>query len=791
MSTGYHHSAMREVAEASCTQDVRSAIRQLRHSFGADKIRLFHWGDEFTGVLITVTVHLPSRGTWADVDIREEEPLLLVFDNRRYPARAPRVFSDRDDFPSASLPHLIPTPPGMPACLCLHRGNIDEWFAEHTIVDLMRRAINWLQDAAAGRLIREDDRFEPTRLDTDRIVGTAVYDPDMLIAFVERQGVLAQGPGQALLPCLELVTPDGEQSAHNVFWVNSGQPVRFEDVETLPSLHFAKKGPSGYGEVTHGQVVATCGILAWPAAGRVCTEYFGHLPNNLRELGQFAERLGIELQAPFDACRVDQLVTGTDLLLVLAIRRPTLLIGSPWALDLINFVVQITPDNWPARDGWLDHDPVSFLTNAAPLTRKHARELSLLPELCPEPRTLLVGCGALGSKIALHLARAGMTRYRLIDHRQLGAHNMVRHGLLASRIGQNKAVALAEEIRDLFPHERGDVNVLAMPRDLLDVLSGDDRKVIADYDWTLDCTASPLVLNALTEPRRTGIPRAFRAEIADQGRLGFVLVEGEGRNPRLDDLQAHLYDRALDDSSISSWLHRQRLDTESEVGPALEEISVGLGCSSPTMRVSDDVVSYHAAVAAMVYRAVTTGRRSIAGIQISHWDSEIGVAQEVELIAVDGVHELMPPRADGWRVRIGTALCDDLQAKMAASGPNETGGLLLGFLHRKRKIIYVTRALDPPADSQGWPYAFRLGVARVPEQLDWACEQSNGLIRYVGEWHSHPAGSFSLSEQDRKAMQQLEKSLSRAQWPVHIMIVTPKGCYSHLAWPVTAEAGIA
>jgi hypothetical protein len=94
-----------------------------------------------------------------------------------------------------------------------------------------------------------------------------------------------------------------------------------------------------------------------------------------------------------------------------------------------------------------------------------------------------------------------------------------------------------------------------------------------------------------------------RCEIADLGRLGILSVEGAGRNPRLDDLQVHLLDHARRDLAVSAWLARHRVETEQDRGPALEEIGLGIGCSSTTMRLRDDLVALHAANFASALRS--------------------------------------------------------------------------------------------------------------------------------------------------------------------------------------------
>jgi len=114
------------------------------------------------------------------------------------------------------------------------------------------------------------------------------------------------------------------------------------------------------------------------------------------------------------------------------------------------------------------------------------------------------------------------------------------------------------------------------------------------------------------------------------------------------------------------------------------------------------------------------------------------------------------------------------------AGKNETGGLLIGFAHKKRKIIYVTRILPPSPDSEGSPYAFRRGVQDYPEILDQIHYLTGNMLGYVGEWHTHPKGVPKASATDLAALASISSTLAAAGLPAHILIVSPQGVASFL-----------
>ena len=67
-------------------------------------------------------------------------------------------------------------------------------------------------------------------------------------------------------------------------------------------------------------------------------------------------------------------------------------------------------------------------------------------------KVAIVGCGSVGSSVLMHLAKAGVGKFYLIDHDSLAWPNVGRHELGASAVGYKKAEALASKIRVDFPH---------------------------------------------------------------------------------------------------------------------------------------------------------------------------------------------------------------------------------------------------------------------------------------------------------------------------------------------------
>ncbi len=66
-------------------------------------------------------------------------------------------------------------------------------------------------------------------------------------------------------------------------------------------------------------------------------------------------------------------------------------------------------------------------------------------------RVVVVGCGSVGSKIAVGLASTGVTKFSLIDSDVMEPYNSVRHEIGVGQYGAYKVVALAARIADMNP----------------------------------------------------------------------------------------------------------------------------------------------------------------------------------------------------------------------------------------------------------------------------------------------------------------------------------------------------
>ena len=764
---------------AKLSEIITKAIGDLQMIFPQQNVEALYWNDNFIAIPLEVMVDLPTRGPVNEVDIREKEPIYLLLHRLTYPYGAPSVYSNRRDFPIERLPHLNPTRPGTAANFCLHRGNLDNWFAEHTISDLVKRVRGWLRDAAADRLIRREDGFEETRLiDT---FGYALYNPTDLRKYVDLYWKMNNGNAGFSFLWYKLLNNTEKEPlvgtknyAINLF--TKLEPDAVEEPLGLSkeiAILFQKHGPDN---ALLDRMMF--GILAWPAHERISGEYFGHLPDNLKGLQEWTENLGIPLTIALKVYLTKDLQIFGGVPVTLVVPRPQRMIRTTSNLEILNFMVAASGDHWPKDGAWNMESPVWSMGHRTPLTLQRAREISSHPVESDLGRLLFLGCGAIGSKVIMHLARGGQGKMTLVDYDDLSPHNLVRHALLYESLGQNKADAIKKAVTGIFYADKGSLQIEVNKESAANIFLN-NKELLDRHDWLIDASASPMVLNLLSQTDLPDNISCCRCEIADSGKLGFMSIEGPDRNPRMDDLQVSIFDLAIDNDEISQWLKSNQKEREGQVGSVLEEVHIGLSCSSETMRLSDEVVSLHAATFANGFRKYSQIEKPARSgiIQISHYSDKGEISFSSRAINVFPFTKLKTKNNAEWEVRLKYGIEKEMKWLLRQASPNETGGLLIGLINRNRRIIYVTRILHAPPDSKGSPYAFVRGIEDVPEKILDIQDKTGGLLGYIGEWHTHPAGGPRLSSIDREAIHKIKSNLDKIPLPTHVMVVTKIGLY--------------
>jgi predicted ThiF/HesA family dinucleotide-utilizing enzyme/proteasome lid subunit RPN8/RPN11 len=734
-------------------------INQIEKRFPGLISGLFEW-ENIVILRIDISVNLPSRGTKGGLPILNTEPILLFYD-QVYPYSVPEVRSDRIDFPKEELPHINPTWPGMPAHLCLHRGDIKEWFAHHTIIDLINRTQEWLEDAAKGELVKINEYFEPTRLEWSHVVGEIIYRNEKYSDFILSKWEETESPGHYFLGCL---AKKGKED-HIILSL----AVNAMSMNVEGALSKTKTKGVDFSE-SYASGLRVPGVLAWPNRNNVIKKYFGELPRSIEDLFSWCLELGIDSQEVI----VDVLQKHSLVLVIIAVPRERTIVNTNSNLEFIHFLLY--KQSKEEGGGIL----VQNLFHREPITQDMARKLSNAPNVkSVNPDIILIGCGALGSKIGLHLGRAGFTNLRIIDFDQYSPHNVIRHALLGTQIGEYKSLALAKELKLLYAGTPSpdQIRVMGENENILKLLSSNQELIKNGEAFIIDSSISTPVFEKLTNSEIKRTRAVIRTEISYRGKIGLTLIEGQGRSPRLDDLRSHLYMLAFENKIIEAWLSEQPKLNDHEQG-VLEEIPIGMGCNSPTMKLADDVISYHAAASAHVIRK-TISRNHKAGIQLSYLDIENDGQGLVEFIDVPRFKRLYS-EGYSWMIKISPPCEKKLYDYYEANLPNETGGVLMGRMNMRSKVIHITDIIGAPKDSKSSPYYFIRGTQGLRKEAEAIEKKTAGQISFVGEWHSHTNGSNTLSKTDNDTASKLKAILDPINMATLLLIVNKDKLTPHV-----------
>ncbi len=766
---------LKEVNPEDYGSNIVDAFEELRRIFGADEVKAFHWNEDYIAASFSVSVSKPSRGTVNGIDIRDKEPILLLFSKKLYPHKCPRVRSDRIGFPVKNVPHISPGYRGQAPSICIHRGNYDDWFAEHTLQDIIVRIKRWFRDAARNKLIPEGDLYEFTRM--DNATGVAIYDSAILIDYIHKYWDENDGRAGYAFLWMEILSEESYEKKDNKYAVRVEQVIHGSLLEKVRDVFLSM---NQLREEMKIKTIQLIGILVFPSRENPSNQYISNQPQKLEEILEIAHELGLPVQEALEEYNIRELKILKGVPLLTTILRPRNIIGLDTNIEFLHHVL-CAFDEHDVKDGiWQRETPTFILGHRMPLTKRLAREISTTQTL-ENGDLVIIGCGAVGSKIALSLARSGETDLCLVDGDELSPHNMVRHALLADSVGTNKAKALKAVIEEIYRSDRANISIDIFTDEIQEIVHSSNAFKLTQSKAIIDCSASSNVLNFFTNKQMLEMPPVIRCEITDKGKVGVCYSEGKHRNPRVDDLQAILFDLSLDNPRISSWLIDHKLESEGMTGAALQDIDIGMSCSSSTLKLADDVISYHSATFTMGLRKVLNSNNDVGNIRVSYYDEKDEISGcifefEVRKFLVFNSGE----DTNSWEVRVSDNAVNFMSEQLRRAIPAETGGILVGYLQPKRKIIYVTRALNAPPDSQASPYAFIRGISDSPEIIDEIGRLSGGLLGYVGEWHTHPFGSSRLSSRDITSAQMIKATLDKVGLPTHIIVVSRQAIASYI-----------
>jgi hypothetical protein len=730
------------------TDALRAAVAEARRllTYHPQLTNISEATDAAPGIAITVDVHTNLPFAWmadgmSPKGVRAVERVRVYFPST-FPLYAPS-FSLREDF-DRTLAHLLPGSNDAPPAPCIFEGNATELFHHAGLHALIDHLVEWLEDAAMERLIDPAQGWEPIRRDT--VTHTITLDADFVRSLVTKTA------GYTLLRFTYFRSPTamyGEvHNERSALHINGDPNEYFGETTTAPMrgksvalVVWPGKHPNGAPFIDsqfQAETVTTLGTLRSRAAN-----YGAAI--SLRDALRFLER-----------CFGKHYGSGRRVAIILCARRPMHLIGSESAIELSTYLTEVSaPALFPGGD----------TTSVLPAAQHHAITPQLLRRMsgdAPEreaSRLMLLGCGSLGSKIAIHLARRGIAPSDVVDNKYLQPHNAARHALIPTAESHlpwlgHKADLLAEAVRGFrqqcTPHH-DDIVVATRTKHTIAKL------IRPDVSALLNTTAAAAVGEALAAlPSEAQVPRIMDAALLAAGTIGVLAVEGPSHNPNIGDLTNETY----------ALLRNHRLAATIFAAHA-EAIEVGQGCASLTTPMSDAQISLFAAAMSesiAMYEAQMPATGTVL----------VGTRENLNLTWATHIVppvQVVPIRAQQACVRLSDRAHRAIVEDVSRHPGSETGGVLLGRYAAANRTFYVTDILLAPPDSTRAAALFILGTAGLSVAIDDYARPTHFALYALGTWHSHlrPEGA-SLTDRETARVIANSKAL-----PAVLLIHTPDG----------------
>lgn len=627
-----------------------------------------------------VKVNLPSKFNKAGVTaigVRRKENVHFIFPES-FPLKAP-VIKLRDDFPRC-FPHINPSEKNVYPCI--YEGSLSELLQQSEWMNgILNQLMNWLEKAASNDLLNYDQGWEPMRNDLD--LGFMCYDIDRLLSAYAKQGTFL---------------------SQEICFIKNN---RFIFAGFFPAKEQIK---------SHAIFALTPDVVG------------NYLPNTiitLSDLYDYSNSIGLSDIKNFIEEIDIKFIDEDKIFVVLCVKRPVNVIGTNSKVEFLNFVVSKskhrTKKSRELKRTLPDCkvDMLSHITLKSPALLK--RISGTKTQLNEVKNIALIGCGSLGSKIGIHLARNGNGPFLCIDQDIFMPHNNARHALTLTDI-DNKATLMAISIQNISG---------VSAKSTKDAFNEDfcSSRVI------IDTTASFSVRNFLMS--KEDLPPIISCGLYEKGRVGLLLLENKNNTCRLIHIWADLYQRALTDRNIHQILF----------GSEQDNVMIGQSCSSQTMIVDDARISLMAATMSLkIQNVLEEGFSEKAEIMLTQYDNDYSLHTQMyslpEFIRIQSIGK-------DWKAFISESVIEQMRDIMHDKSPNETGGVLLGSVFLYPKTIVISGIIQAPSDSIETPTLFILGVEGLETKIKEIEKATNGKVTYLGTWHSHPRGGKASPTDER------------------------------------------
>jgi predicted ThiF/HesA family dinucleotide-utilizing enzyme len=375
-----------------------------------------------------------------------------------------------------------------------------------------------------------------------------------------------------------------------------------------------------------------------------------------------------------------------------------------------------------------------------------------------DKRVTILGCGAIGSVIAMLLTRAGVAKARLYDNQLVAPGILARQNYSRNLIGYRKVMATRATMRAINP----DVDVEPFYENIVTTLRNGPEALL-DGDVVINATASNRVATALEKKlrdyagARPPIASMVFGPRAEMALMTYAAAKATGVTLDLDRRAKIAFANAING--------RQVLDEFWPSSPSTERLfQPEPGCSDPTFVGSAaDVYGLCSTMLNVLSQWLDEGGETKSrafAFRSPTRAGKLGVPDQFQLgweRDIAGIES-----RQGYQMRISEGAKNAIlgwinTSRRRVGGAVETGGLVFGQIDEFLKVVWIDEVSGPPPDSMASPFGFVCGTEGTADLNKEKAARSRGSIRFLGMWHTHPGGMPNPSCTDLRAMTKLWK----------------------------------
>lgn len=344
-------------------------------------------------------------------------------------------------------------------------------------------------------------------------------------------------------------------------------------------------------------------------------------------------------------------------------------------------------------------------------------------EQLTKSKIAIIGIGAIGSSLAEILTRGGATHLHLIDNDIVEHGNICRSSYFFTEVGNSKVQALADKLERISPFLFGEISQTNLYSEVNYASKNNIKDFLSKVDIIFDCTASNELLHCLSmlDLKKPIISFGITNEARDM-----ICVTNSKDN---------LFEQR------KFFLKQLEHDTENLYYE-------GIGCYTPTFRANFADINSLLNLAVKHIDKSFSEKETVDSFVLSHTDN--GIAKDN--IVTFSQKEL------GFTLSISQHCLDEIKHYSYMHYPLEFGGYLLGGYSRDMKRIYLTNILIAENKINGRAFFQPINNSTVHKKITKIFEKTQGLINYIGEWHTHPEMGNFYSGTDFDSIKKQAKS---------------------------------